>query len=138
MPERNTTAPLRQKLIESARHIKRLGFRVFIAIDQEQAHGYYSDGKNVAYFEQNEFGQGIRRAICNKTPGSFGMHHLLERGPSGILPEKLDRATLEEAFADYPSYFTKEEKEMMPTIKWLSLQEFLEANGDRMNLIEVE
>ena len=57
----------------AAREIKNLGFRVFVHINKNGQFPYYfgffSDGKNVGYFQLGDFG-GVRWSTVN-APGSF-------------------------------------------------------------------
>lgn len=116
---------LREKFLQAANHIKNLGFTVYISKDARNTFGYYSDGQGVAYFQQNQHAEGVNVATCNKTPGSSGMHHCLEPNFEPISLDKLTKEYLRKGFAMYPEYFTKEDRDMMPVIKYINLEEFL-------------
>ena len=126
---------LRNKFIISAGCIRRMGYRVFVINDNELTYGFFSDGKNIGYFQQNELGDGVQLATVNKTPGSYGANYLLETGGKANPVNKLTKEYLEKAFRMYPEYFDDEDKQIMPCIKYLGLEEFL-ANHEK-ELIEL-
>ena len=108
---------------EAAERIKELGFRVFLS--EDNTFGYYSDGKNIGYFQENEFVKGVNICTVNKTPGSSGMHYCLEPNfrPVGI--GELTADYLAKGFQLYPDYFDDEFKKEMNVIKFSGLEEFL-------------
>lgn len=122
----------RNKFITSAGCIKRMGYRVFVIGDNELTYGFFSDGKNVGYFQQNELGEGVQLATVNKTPGSIGTGYLLETGGKAIPVNELTKEYMEKAFHDYPDYFSREDKEFMHCIKYISLDNFLIAHGNEL------
>lgn len=124
----------RNKFITSAGYIKRMGmgYRVFVIGDNELTYGFFSDGKNVGYFQQNECGEGVQLATVNKTPGSTGTGYLLETGGKAIPVNELTKEYMEKAFHDYPDYFSSEDKQFMYCIKYISLDDFLAAHGNEL------
>ena len=118
----------RESLVEAARIIKGLGFRVFLANHPTSLWGFYSDGKHVGYFQMCEWAPGIETAIVNRTSNIGAMHMLTrQHGEATPLPE-VTVETLQEAFKDYPDYFTKEDRESMQCYKYHSLDEFLSSS----------
>lgn len=64
----------KEQLYEAANKIKSLGFRVWIPTDSLEKgyyYGYYSDGKNIAYFQLGYF-FGVCWCTIN-APGSHGV-----------------------------------------------------------------
>lgn len=122
----------------TAKHILKLGFRVFIPPDEaNRTCGYYSDGTHIAYFQVNEFRPGVNIATCNKTPGSFGMHYILEPNNEPVPLQNVTKEYLEKGFAEYPEYFSNEDRAMMYCIKFHSLKEFLESlQGENLHEIQ--
>ena len=120
----------------TAQAINRLGFRVFVHADEKRTYGWYSDGNKVAYFQQNEYRSGVNIATCNKVPGSSGAHLILEPNNTPVNLQALTKEYLKKGFRSYPEYFTEEDRNMMPNIKYSSLNEFLDHIG-RENIIEV-
>jgi len=115
----------RQTLERIAETLRNMDFRVFLSSNKENAYGYYSDEKNVAYIQVNEFRPGFNVAICNATPGSHGRHLIIEPDNSPVPEEALTREYLRRGFALYPSFFTPDDRKMMPVRKYLNLDEFL-------------
>ncbi len=127
MDEKKKPQTLRDKFIAVAKQIKDLGYKVYVATNPNETYGYYSDGNNVAYFQQSEFQDGVNIATCNKVPGSFGAHRILEPNNEPVPLGSITKDYLEKGFLEYPPYFTEEEKALMPVSKWISLQEFLSS-----------
>lgn len=125
MDEKKKPKILRDKFIAAAKYIKGLGYKVYVATNPNETYGYYSDGNNVAYFQQSEFQDAVNIATCNKVPGSFGAHHILEPNNRPVPLDGLPRSYLENGFQMYPPYFTEEDKAAMPVNKWINLHEFL-------------
>ncbi len=122
----------RKQLLRSASALKGLGFRVFLASDQESSWGYFSDGKRIGYFQQCEWGDGVELATVNKIPGSSSQHLLLETEGQFTPLGQLTRAAAEDAFRDYPRYFDEEDRQMMPVIKYNNVEEFLRTRESEL------
>ena len=125
----------RQNLENVAESLRNMGFRVFLSKDKNDAFGYYSDERHVAYIQANELRPGFNVAICNVTPGSHGRHLILEPNNQPIPEEALTKDYLLKAFRLYPPYFTQEDKDMMPVRKHADLDEFLSENQE--DLVEI-
>ena len=126
----------RKDFQKTAEHIKALGFVVIISRDPNLTYGYYSDGENIGYFQQNEFSEGVNVATCNKTPGSYGAHHILEPNNTPVSLGQLTKEYLKKGFADYPGYYTEEVRKSLPVLKWYNLRDFL-SKQDPESLISV-
>ncbi len=124
---------LREKLMEAAEQMRQMDFRVFVSNDPENAFGFYSDERHVAYFQASEFGNGFNTAIVCRTPGSHGRHLMVEKDAVAVPLEKLTKDYLKKAFADYPWWFTREDKDRMPHIKHLDIDDFLKENEDKLS-----
>lgn len=123
---------LRQKLEHVAESLRNMDFRVFLSKDAEDAFGYYSDGTHVAYIQANEFRPGFNLAICNATPGSHGRHLIIEPDNRPVPEEALTKDYLEKAFKYYPSFFTQNDRDVMPVKKYLNLDEFLSQHEQQL------
>ena len=125
----------RQQLEEAARHILKLGYRVFVSKDQEDSFGYFSDGKHVGYFQQSLSGPGIQIATCNRNPGSTGTGLLIEPHAKPVTLKKIDKDYLAKAFRNYPGYLKEEDQKAMPVNKYSDLDDFLSINKDKLTKI---
>ena len=124
--ENNHTA-IRRNFLQTAAIIHGLGFRVFIYDDPETTFGYYSDGLNIAYFQECENQPGVNTAIVRKTPGSNGRHLVVERHSVPVPDAGITKDYLEKAFRAFPEYFSPEEKEMMYGYRYHDLNDFLRS-----------
>ncbi len=120
---------LRQQFEKAAGHIKSLGFTVYITTNSKETHGYFSDGKHIGYFQQNQFAEGVNIATCNKVPGSSGKHHCLDPYFKPVSLTELSKEYLEKGFSLYPEYFSDEDKTLMPVVKYADLDDFLSSVG---------
>ena len=138
MPENKKSLSLQDLFMQSAAHIKKIGFQVYVCKDKEKTYGFYSDGKNVAYFQQNEFRPGVNIATVNVTPGSSARGFFLEPDAKPVPIKSLTKDYLEKGFQKYPDFFSKEDRNMMPSIeKYQDIQQFLKDHKDE-NLIELQ
>lgn len=133
----------RERFLLSAKRIKECGFRVFLATNQANTYGYYSDGSNVAYFQENEFRSGTNIAIVNKpheapeAKHSSGMHLVIEPNMLPVPPEKLTGDYLKKGFLTYPDYFDREAREAISVMKYIDLRDFLERNNKNNEFSEL-
>lgn len=123
--EKNTK---RQQLEEMAEKMRNMDLRVFLSKDPSESYGYFSDEKHVGYIQATENQEGFNTAICNKVPGSNGMHLIVEKDAAPVMEENINKDYLMKAFQPYPDYFTKEDREMMPFVKYNNLEDFLQRN----------
>lgn len=124
MKETKTQNESRLEFLKAAEKIKELGYSVFVAKDESLCYGYFSDGKKIGYFQLESYDSGITFATANKTPDSHGMHFLTELPPKPVALKDIDDKVLKKAFANYPDYFTKEDKDFMHCQKFVNLDEF--------------
>jgi len=127
----------------AAREIKNLGFRVFVNINKpgeySYFYGYFSDGKNIGYFQLHEFG-GICWNTVNK-PGSFCSG--FSCNDDGVLIQNITAERLREAFVTVPNWYRLSNYEISRggVKKYANLEEFLnnsfygEPNRDRLKEI---
>ena len=123
---------MKELFLETAEHIRKAGFRVFISVGDGDTHGWFTDGTHIGYFQQCETENGIQLATCNKTPGSAGTGLLLEPHAAAVPLEKVTKEYLEKAFADYPEYFGQEDKTLMPVKKFVDVEDFLRDYGNKV------
>ena len=102
-----------------------MDFRVFVSKDKNDAFGYYSDEKNIAYIQANESVPAFNIAIVCRTPGSNGRHLMIEPDGGTVPLDGLTAEYLRQGFRDYPKHFCAEDREMMPHTQFSSLDEFL-------------
>ena len=121
--EKIDTETARTRFKAAAEHIKAKGFRVFI--HSVCTYGYYSNGRNVAYFQENEFAKGVNVATVNKTPGSSGRHLAVEPHLQPVKLEQLTVDYLKKGFQLYPDYFPDDFRKTLTVIKFANLEEFL-------------
>lgn len=119
----------RQGFLDVAKRIKNFDFRVFVSASSDETLGYFSDTKNIGYFQLSETDSSVQIATCNKTPGSAGTAFFLEPSNEGVPLTKLNKDYLEKAFQMYPVYFTKEDRDIMPVIKFFDLDDFLSCSS---------
>ena len=128
----------------ASQHIKSLGFRVFVhdnkAGDFPYYYGYFSDGKNIGYFQLGDF-FGVRWSTVNG-PGSRGCGCGFSCEDEGVEYDRLTREMLEQAFVSIPSWYRPGKNEKV--VKYLDLDHFLDLERDHAehgrwhrNLVEV-
>ena len=118
----------------AARRIKELGFRVFVKDvkpgDSLGSYwGYFSDGKNVGYFQLGDF-WGIRWSTIN-APGSRNVGTGFSCEDEGVEIKDLTIDRLKEAFQAVPYWYRLGKNEKV--VKFRDLDEFLEHQRTREN-----
>ena len=120
--------------------IKSFGFRVFVKEnkpgDYPSYWGYFSDGKNVGYFQLGWF-FGVRWSTVN-APGSHGVGTGFSCEDDGVEVSSLTPERLREAFQAVPYWYRLGKNEKV--VKFRDLDQFLEHHRTRdnwYNLIEV-
>jgi len=123
----------------ASQHIKNLGFRVFVHENKPGEfpyyYGYFSDGKNVGYFQLGDF-FGVRWSTVNG-PGSHGCGTGFSCEDQGVEYYKLTRPMLEQAFVSFPSWYRPEKNDKV--VKYRDLDHFLSCRKETYwsNLVEI-
>lgn len=124
--------------------IKSFGFRVFAHEnkpgDFKYYYGYFSDGKNIGYFQLGDF-FGVRWSTVNG-PGSHGCGSGFSCEDEGVGIDDLTVERLREAFQGVPYWYRLGKGERV--CKWQDLDTFLRDQQTRKekgwftsNLVEV-
>lgn len=118
----------REEIENMAEKMRNMELRVFLPRDKSLSYAFFSDERHVGYILASENSEGFNTAICNKVPGSNGIHLLVEKDASPVMEKDITKEYLKKAFQSYPDYFTKEDSEIMPFIKYNNLEDFLQRN----------
>lgn len=127
----------RKTFIQTAKHIKALGFRVFVASDETLSYGFYSDGEHIGFFQQCEQPPGIQVATVNIVPGSYGENHFIDVWGTPFPLKDITKEYLEKGFLQHPEYFSGDDRKMMPVYKYKNLDEFLSRRDPEKTLTEI-
>lgn len=127
----------KEQFYEAAKKIKSLGFRVWISpdsIEKGYYYGYYSDGKNIAYFQLGE-SDGVRWCTVN-APGSHGVGSGFSCEDEGVLVDKLTVELLNKGFLVVPPWYKMREDDKV--VKYKDLDEWLAFQAKWTNIRHLE
>lgn len=117
-------------LKEAARKIKEFGFRVFVVMHDGFYYGFFSDGKNIGYFEAKPF-IGVNLSTHNAKGSDCSGYQVA----SELAVDELTEQNLRECFSVYPSWVGP--LDVVKVVKEKDLDDFLKNYWNAKQLVEL-
>ena len=117
-------------LKEAAAKIKEFGFRVFVVMRDGFYYGFFSDGKNIGYFEAGPF-VGVSLGTYNANGSDCSGYQVA----SELAIAELTEENLRECFSVYPSWVRP--LDMKKVVKYKDLDDFLKNYWSAKELVEL-